>query len=126
MKKIIVILLLLISTAGYSQRYYSVYKIHSGPFDGNTRKFNLKEHMVNMRVTIKNDTMYVADSARSVYAIKQPTLERNDDNIVVISYKATDEKNRNCAIFTRTSKTIEDSSIIIVYSNYVFQYFISK
>lgn len=127
MKKLIVTLVvILISITSYSQKSYSIYKIRSGPFDGNTRKFDLKEYFVSMKAIINKDTMYVTDSARSKYAINQATLEQNNDNVVVVSYKAIDEKNRNCVVFTRTSKTIEDSSIIIVYNNYVFQYFINR
>jgi hypothetical protein len=126
MKKLIVILLVLISFVGYSQKHYIIYKVRSGPFDGNTRKFDLKERFTTMELVMYKDTMYVSDSARSKYAIKDTTLEQNNSNLVVVSHKAVDEKNRNCVIFTRTSKVTENNSIIVVYNNYVLQYFVTQ
>lgn len=124
MARLIVILFTLISIVGYSQTDYIIYKVRAGAFDGDTRKFDLKEsYPVVMKIRISNDTMRVTDFASSFYVLTESTLEQNTETVSVVSYKATDEKGRKCTIFNRTSKTIEHSSIVVVYSNYIIQYF---
>jgi hypothetical protein len=124
MRILITALFVLISIAGYSQKY-SVHKLRAGTFNGDTRKFDLKESYVLMGILINKDSVYVSDYANSVYKITDSNLEQSNDSIVVVSHNAIDEKNRKCSIFVRNSKKVGDSYIVIVYSNYILQYFIS-
>ena len=126
MVRLIVILFTLISIVGYSQTDYVIYKVRAGAFDGNTRKFDLKEtHRAAMQIRIANDTMRVSDYANSYYLLLESTQEQNTQSLSVISYRSVDERGRKCTIFHRISKTIEHSSFVIVYSNYIIQYFIA-
>lgn len=126
MKRLAVILFAIISFATYSQTDYVVYKVRADAFDGDRRKFDLKEsHHVTMKIRISNDTMRVMEFRNTFYVITETNMEQNTEAVSVVSYKATDDTGRKCTIFNRTSKTIEHSSIVVVYSNYIIQYFIA-
>jgi hypothetical protein len=127
MVRLIVVLLSLVSFFAHSQTDYVIFKVRAGAFEGDTRKFDLKEsHPVVMKIRISNDTMHITDFANSFYVFTETNIEQNTESLSVVSHKAVDDRGRKCTVFNRTSRTIEHSSIVVVYSNYIIQYFIAR
>ena len=124
MKKLFIILFVLFSINGFSQTYYPVYKMKHGTFDGNTGKFDLNSSYVDMEILVENNILCINDSS---YVLSSYNVEQISQMFTVKEYDAIDFKNRKCSVFIRFTKVVNDNNfIVIVYPNYIYQYFFRK
>lgn len=123
MKKILVLLAILISGIAFSQQEYRIYKIKFGPKNNYTNDYDTQENRVNMRMILDNSVVKIFDDARSVYITKNYRVIKEDSQGSIAKWDAVDERGRNVGIFMTFNKETNESSLAVMYNDFMFQYF---
>jgi len=123
MKKILTIILVLTTLVSFSQSRLKVYAVKSGPYNFNIREFVTEYKSADMEIVLENSVIYVSDNAHSVYITSNHNMEENDSDAYISSWDAVDEKSRKCKIFIGQNRKTGENSMIVMYNDYMFQYF---
>jgi hypothetical protein len=123
MKKLIILLLVLYTNISTAQSDGSIYMVASGPWNTYTQKFDLTYRDVNMSFRLEKSVVYINDAAHSVYITENSIVEQNDYRAFIMSWDARDERNRRCKIFIGQDHSDGEKSLIVSYSDHMFQYF---
>jgi hypothetical protein len=76
-----------------------------------------------MRILLENSVIRVSDEANSVYIVNNSSIDQDDSQAIIASWDAVDEKARRCKIFMGVNKPTGVKSIIVMYNDYMLQYF---
>jgi len=123
MKKIIGLVLFLYAGVATAQSDGHIYAVSSGPWNTYTQKFDLTYRDVNMSFQLDKSVIYINDGARSVYITENSVVEQNDSRAFIVSWDARDERSRRCKIYMGQNRSNGEKSLIVTYSDYMFQYF---
>jgi hypothetical protein len=123
MKKLIILFLLFYTSTSFAQSDGLIYMVASGPWNTYTQKYDLTYRDVNMSFRLEKSVIYINDGANSVYITENSVLEQDDSRAIIVSWDARDERSRRCRIFMGQNHSTGDKSLIVTYSDYMFQYF---
>ena len=122
-KTLIALLLFLYSFTTSAQSDGLIYMVASGPWNTYSQQYDLKYRDVNMSFRLEKSVIYISDGANSVYITENSVLEQDDSRAFIVSWDARDERSRRCRIFMGQNHSTGDKSLIVSYSDYMFQYF---
>jgi len=123
MKKLITLFLFLYAGVVMGQSDGLIYMVASGPWNTYTQKYDLTYRDVNISFRLEKSVIYISDGANSVYITENSVLEQDDSRAFIVSWDARDERSRRCRIFMGQNHSTGDKSLIVSYSDYMFQYF---
>lgn len=123
MKKILIVILVFVCTLVYSQSNLNIYKVRYGPYNPYTEKFETDENFVDIRMTLENSVIKIYDDAHSVYIVRNHEEIRNDYQFIVSRWDGIDEKGRAVIVYMSFNKKDVESSLSIVYREYLLQYY---
>lgn len=112
MKKLLVILMVLVTTALSAQDYYHVYTSQSASWNGYSWQYdNAKSN--NLTITMKGSLLLINDQAHSTYYC----YSYDGDN----SWQALDEKQRRCLIIITHGEGY--SCLCVMYNDWLIRYY---
>ncbi len=123
MKKLITLFLFLYAGVVMGQSDGYIYTVASGPWNAYAQKFDLTYRDVNMSFQLDKSVIYINDGARSVYITENSVVEQDDSRALIVSWDARDERSRRCKIFMGQYRSNGEKSLIVTYTDYMFQYF---
>jgi len=130
MKKIIIILLILISgICSFSQNPIKLitYKNSTGNWSELDKKYMYDDYVYSTITFSFYDTYIgVNDKNNSIYRITENLEKIIDNNSETVRCKAMDESNKNCLIYLTSFKDCNHSTITIFYPQSSFFYIIDK
>lgn len=128
MKKLIltIILFLCVLFQINAQSRYHVYMVRSGPYNNYSGQYDTNDHMTNMTIEFDNSVVRISDNARSVYIVRNYQEIKNDNQGNIAKWDGIDEKGRNVGVYMTFNKVANESSLAIVYNDYMFQYFFNE
>lgn len=126
MKKILITLLIFVASFSYSQNQYHIYKVRSGPYNQYTKEYDLRDNYVSIGMVFDNSVVRIFDEARSVYITRNYREIKNDYTGTIAKWDGVDEKGRSVGIFMAYNKQSNESSIAVVYNDFMFQYFFNE
>lgn len=123
MKKLFTVVLVLGCVLSFAQSTYRIYMVRSGPFNTYTREYDTRETTANMVMEFDNSVVRISDNAHSVYIARNYREIKNDYEGSIGKWDGVDEKGRNVGIYMTFNKAANESSLAIVYNDFIFQYF---
>lgn len=126
MRKTIILLLLLLALATQAQTHFRTYLIRSGPYNQYTKEFETQEIEAHILITMENSVVRVRDDAHSVYITRNPVLDRDNAEMKAVRWEAIDEKGRDLFLSIIEHRTWNRWSLLLIYPDYMLQYFIER
>lgn len=127
MKKLILLILLIVSIKCYSQTFETDSNV-MGTWNELTKKWEYEDkNYSNITFTFENGVFSADDKAHSEYRIYDKGENENDNLLRKLSFRnVLDDKGRKCYLMFHTRIKDNTQTIMIMYSDIVFTYFIKS
>jgi hypothetical protein len=129
-KFILAFLMLIATTATFSQTKMYAYGLEHGSWNASAEKWEFNNYRkVNLAISIYSNAIYINDAAQTSFRVESYEGERKDRTSDGELYTANawgcyDEKNRRCTFSIVKYHTTQDILITIRYNNYSFRYYV--
>jgi len=128
MKKILLIITaIIISANSYSQAKFMIYLVNTANYSEYKQGYVWGERKAtNMLITVTEDKIYIDDNAKSIYTFVSTGTKKNLPGGSVISYRAFDERDKDCVLEFVKWDDGTPCQVYVNYSSYSYCYTIKN